>query len=116
MTRDVIDLTKLTGSDPNYICEACDRRLLPHTDPNRITAGELFICPECGQVKDTDLDQIKRADPLRPSGQNEAFIGMLTLGQKDTPKRVKISDPEPQFEEMLESQGANIIGTYVDVG
>src|SRR5215207_8316070 len=99
----MIDLRDLgKPSEPEYICEHCDRRLLSHTDPNRLTRGNLYQCPSCGQIKDDSYDQIKRADTLEPSRQNGAFIGLFALGQKEPYKRIKVRDidPEPYEDEI----------------
>lgn len=65
--REVIDFTGEGQPQQPYQCEFCTILLLPHSDPNRLTTGQLWICPTCGTVKDDSLPD----EPImgaRPAG------------------------------------------------
>lgn len=54
--REPLDFTGEGRTQLPYQCEFCTILLIPHSDPNRLTTGQLWICPTCGTVKDDSLE------------------------------------------------------------
>lgn len=54
--RETIDLTDIGVTTSPYTCEFCSEVLIEHSDPERLTTGQLWICPSCGNTKDDSLD------------------------------------------------------------
>lgn len=55
--RETIDFTDLGIKALPYQCEFCSELLIEHSDPNRLTTGQLWICPSCGNTKDDTVNQ-----------------------------------------------------------
>lgn len=54
--RETLDFTDIGVNDSPYSCEFCSELLIEHSDPKRLTTGQLWICPSCGNTKDDSID------------------------------------------------------------
>lgn len=66
--REPLDLSDLGVNDSPYQCEFCNELLIEHSDPERLTTGQLWICPSCGNVKDDSLTEDQQIMGARESG------------------------------------------------
>jgi transcription elongation factor Elf1 len=116
--RKVVDLRKATDPDDNiFICEHCDIRLIPYNDikGERLTRGKLWQCGRCGQIKDTEMDNLQHPETLTSRGDTNQNVFLKQLRQPQGPKH-KPYDPEPNDEANLKAQGFHIIKTRITSG
>lgn len=115
--RKVIDLRKATepGSDI-YICEHCDCRLIPYFDikGERLTRGKLFQCGRCGEIKDTEMDNLQRPELLTSRGDTNNAIFLTNIRQPQ-PTKPKPFDVENE-DDMLRFHGFHIVKTRITSG
>lgn len=113
----LIDLRKLTDPDDNtYICEYDDVRLIPYFDTKgeRITRGKLFQCPRCGQIKDTEMDNLKKPELLIAKGETQP-VNMVHLRQSQ-PQPHQPFDIDSGDDQMYKGMGFHIVKTRIMSG
>ena len=115
--RKVIDLRKATEPDDDkYVCEYDDIRLIPYFDlkGDRVTRGKLFICPKCGIIKDTELDNLKHPEQLKSKGDFVEYY--IHHARQQIKKKLHETDPEPGNDEMLKAAGFHVVKTRITSG
>jgi hypothetical protein len=112
-SHDITDLTNIQDEEPVYICDHCEIPLIPYLDieGTRHTKGELLQCGQCGIIKDTEMDQLKRGESL--SSKASAGGPMFESIEIDQSPRARSRGEEFDFDkledEQIESEGGTIL-------
>lgn len=115
--RKVVDLRKATEPDNDiFICEHCDCRLIPYYDikGERLTRGKLFQCGRCGEIKDTEMDNLQRPEALTSRGDINQSVFFTNFRQL-TQSNAKKFDVENE-ELLLKGQGFHVVKTKITSG